>query len=74
MVPAATNYPVSTVASLLKVSRAVCLRLIKDGALTAERTPQGLRVPHGQLLGWIDAQIDLAAQEAHGLAKEPQKK
>jgi excisionase family DNA binding protein len=71
MEPVTASYPVGTVASLLKVSRAVCLRLIKDGDLVAERTPQGLRVPHGQLMGWIDAQMDAAAQEAHGLAKDP---
>lgn len=70
----APTYPVSTVASMLKVSRAVCLRLIRQGELAAERTPQGLRVGHGQLLGWIDSQIQLAAQEGHGLAKDPQKK
>lgn len=71
---AQAQYPVSTVASLLKVSRAVALRLIKDGDLAAERTPQGLRVEHEALTGWIEAQMSAAAEEAHGLAKDPQKK
>jgi hypothetical protein len=70
----ASVYPVGAVASLLKVSRAVCLKLIRDGELEAQRTPQGLRIEHGRLLGWIDARIRQAALEGHGLAKEPQKK
>lgn len=74
MSPEPSPYPVTAVASLLKVSRAVCLRLIRQGELAAERTPQGLRIGHGQLLGWIDARIRQAAQEGHGLAKDPQKK
>lgn len=69
-----THYPIGAVASMLKVSRAVCLRLVRQGELAAERTPQGLRVPRSRLLGWIDAQMAQAAREAHGLAKEPQKK
>ncbi len=73
--PASTeNYPVSTVASMLKVSRAVCLRLIRAGELAAERTPQGLRIGRDDLVVWIERQMSLAAQEGHSLAKEPQKK
>lgn len=68
------QYPVTAVASILKVSRAVCLRLIRQGELKAQRTPQGLRIERGQLLGWIDAQTRLAALEGLGLAKDPQKK
>lgn len=68
------SYPVTAVASMLKVSRAVCLRLIRQGELAAERTPQGLRVEHGQLVGWIDAQMRQAAQDGLGLAKDGQKK
>jgi excisionase family DNA binding protein len=70
----ASRYPVTAVASMLKVSRAVCLRLIKTGDLDAERTPRGLRVSREALFGWIDRQIALAAAEGHGLAKEDQKK
>ena len=74
MEPDKQPYPVAMVASLLKVSRSVCLRLIRDGSLQAHRTPLGLRVDRLALEGWIDAQIRLAEHEGRGLANEGQKK
>lgn len=67
-------YPVSTVARLLRVSRAVCLKLIRDGEIEAVRTPAGLRVEPQVLSAWVERQIALAASGNPDLAKDGQKK
>lgn len=74
MSPEKQPYPIAMVASLLKVSRSVCLKLIREGSLQAQRTPMGLRVDRMALEGWIDAQIRLAEHEGRSLANEGQKK
>lgn len=67
------GYQIGTVAQILKISRPLAMRLVRQGGLPAQRTPQGLRVEHGILTGWIDDQMRQAALEARGLAKEGQK-
>lgn len=61
-------YPLATVAQILKVTRPLILRLVRQGDLPALRTPQGLKVEPGALAQWVDVQSALAAREAAGLA------
>ena len=69
MAPGPGPYQLATVASILKVSRAVILRLVRQGDLPAQRTHSGLRVDTDALKAWVDAQLEAAQREAGGLAK-----
>jgi excisionase family DNA binding protein len=69
MAPGPGPYQLATVASILKVSRAVILRLVRQGDLPAQRTKSGLKVDMDALKGWVDAQVEAAQREAGGLAK-----
>jgi excisionase family DNA binding protein len=62
-------FQLSAVAAILKVSRAVVLKLVRQGDLPAQRTPRGLRVDLEALKGWVEAQCVHARSEAGGLAK-----
>jgi excisionase family DNA binding protein len=69
MAPGPGPYQLATVASILKVSRAVILRLVRQGDLPAQRTTSGLRVDMDALKAWVDDQVAAAQREAGGLAK-----
>ena len=69
MSPGPGPFQLSTVASILKVSRPVILKLVRQGDLPAQRTPSGLRVDLTTLKGWVEAQCAQAQREAGGLAK-----
>jgi hypothetical protein len=47
-------YHLSKVASILKISRPLVLKMAKSGELPCDRTPLGLRVHAEKLLLWID--------------------
>jgi hypothetical protein len=49
-----TVYQLSKVASILKISRPLVLRMAKSGDLPCDRTPLGLRVNADKLNHWID--------------------
>lgn len=49
-------YHLSKVASILKISRPLVLKMAKSGELPCDRTPLGLRVHAEKLSLWIDAQ------------------
>ena len=59
----------STVASILKVSRPVILKLVRQGELPAQRTDSGLKVDPGTLKGWVEEQCRRAQLDCAGLAK-----
>jgi len=65
---------IAAVARILRISRPLALRLVKDGALQAQRTPQGLRVEQGVLARWVDAQLEAAGHGPLVLAKGQEKK
>jgi excisionase family DNA binding protein len=70
MTPASPSYQIAKVAHILRISRPLALRLVRDGDLPAVRTPQGLRVDPQRLAQWVESQIASCTQ-AHGLAKDP---
>ena len=49
-------YHLSQVASILKISRPLVLKMAKSGELPCDRTPLGLRVNPEKLSLWIDEQ------------------
>lgn len=51
-----SSYHLSKVASILKISRPLVLKLAKSGELPCDRTPLGLRVDVDKLGLWIDEQ------------------
>jgi excisionase family DNA binding protein len=59
-------YQIAKVAHILRISRPLALRLVREGELPALRTPQGLRVDPQSLETWVEDQIE----SARGLAKE----
>lgn len=59
----------TSVASILKVSRPVILKLVRQGELPAQRTNSGLKVELEALKGWVEAQCQRAQLESGGLAK-----
>lgn len=59
----------SSVASILKVSRPVILKLVRQGELPAQRTSSGLRVDLGALKGWVEEQCRRAQLDCASLAK-----
>jgi excisionase family DNA binding protein len=69
MSPGPGPYQLGTIASILKVSRPVVMKLIRDGELNAQPSPSGLRVDLETLKSWVEAQCVLAQREAGGLAK-----
>lgn len=68
MTPASPLYQIAKVAHILRISRPLALRLVREGDLPAVRTPQGLRVDPLTLAQWVEGQI----ASARSLAKEPQ--
>jgi excisionase family DNA binding protein len=68
MTPEAPLYQIAKVAHILRISRPLALRLVREGELPAVRTPQGLRVTSQSLAHWVDSQM-ATCQGAHGLAK-----
>ena len=68
MTPPSPFYQIAKVAHILRISRPLALRLVKEGELPAVRTPQGLRVDPRTLAQWVEGQI----ASARSLAKEPQ--
>ena len=71
MTPAAPLYQLAKVAHILRISRPLALRLVRDGELPAVKTPQGLRVDPRSLAQWVDGQMAHSSLQARGLAKEP---
>ena len=69
MSPGPGPYQLGTVASILKVSRPVVMKLVREGQLPVQRSASGLRVEMGALVGWVEAQCLEAQREAGGLAK-----
>ena len=59
----------STVASILKVSRPVILKLVRQGDLPAQRTASGLKVDLGALKAWVEEQCRRSQLDCGGLAK-----
>jgi len=55
-----TAYQVSKVASILKISRPLTLRLIRSGEIPSNRTPLGLRVDALSLMHWVEERISSA--------------
>jgi hypothetical protein len=53
---ATQTYPLAKVASILKLSRPLVLKMARSGEIPCERTPLGLRVDPGKLEAWIEAQ------------------
>jgi hypothetical protein len=51
-----TSYHLSKVASILKISRPLVLKMAKSGELPCNRTPQGLTVLAEKLNQWVDEQ------------------
>jgi hypothetical protein len=49
-------YHLTKVASILKISRPLVLKMAKSGELPCDRTPLGLRVRPEKLSLWIDEQ------------------
>jgi predicted site-specific integrase-resolvase len=68
MTPEAPFYQIAKVAHILRISRPLALRLVREGDLPSVRTPQGLRVASQSLAEWVEGQI-ASCQESHGLAK-----
>jgi hypothetical protein len=68
--PSGMLYQVGELARILRISRPLALRLLRDGSIPVLRTPLGLRVEHGALALWIDQQLRAAQREARGLAKD----
>ena len=68
MTPPNPLYQIAKVAHILRISRPLALRLVKDGDLPALRTPQGLRVDSTTLAQWVEGQM----ASARSLAKGPQ--
>lgn len=72
MTPAAAPlYQLAKVAHILRISRPLALRLVREGDLPAVKTPQGLRVDSQRLAEWVEGQIAHSSLQARGLAKEP---
>jgi hypothetical protein len=70
--PSATSYQIAKVADILRISRPLALRLVRQGDLPSIRTPQGLRVDSQILAQWVDTQIAFCSESAPVLAKDPQ--
>jgi hypothetical protein len=49
-------YHLSKVASILRISRPLVLKMARSGELPCDRTPLGLRVHAEKLSAWIDGQ------------------
>jgi excisionase family DNA binding protein len=69
MSPGPGPYQLGTVASILKVSRPVVMKLIREGQLPVQRSASGLRVEMEALRDWVEEQSRRAQGEAGGLAK-----
>jgi excisionase family DNA binding protein len=49
------SYHLSKVASILKVSRPLVLKMAKTGELPCQRTPEGLTIHADRLNAWVEA-------------------
>lgn len=49
-------FHLTKVASILKISKPLVLKMARAGEIPSTRTPQGLRVEEAQLSRWIDGQ------------------
>lgn len=58
------TYQISRVAQILRTTRSVALRLVRDDGLKAVRTPRGLRVDQCVLAEWVEGQMAKARSEA----------
>lgn len=68
----AGTLPITAVARILRISRPLALRLVREGGLPSVRTEHGLRVESATLAEWVDGRIQGAA--APSLAKEATKR
>jgi excisionase family DNA binding protein len=74
MIAQAELYQVGKVARILRISRSLTLRLLRQGDLPSVRTEQGLRVESSSLEAWVQGQMEAYSGCVPSLAKEGQKK